>query len=116
MVPFTQGNRALQIKTPLGADAFLLTGFSGSEGVSRLFQYQLEVYAATATAVPFADLLGKDILFSVDTPSSAKRSFHGICNRITQGGREQGPDDTTFTSFRIDVVPKFWLLTRQVRS
>ena len=41
----------------------------------------------------------------------SKRYFNGIVNRFSQGAR-----DETFNHFRADIVPKFWLLTKKVRS
>ena len=40
-----------------------------------------------------------------------KRYFNGIVNRFSQG-----PRDETFMHFRAEIVPKFWLLTKKVRS
>ena len=37
--------------------------------------------------------------------------FHGIVNRVGQGAR-----DDTFISYRLEVVPPIWLLTRRVQS
>jgi type VI secretion system secreted protein VgrG len=40
-----------------------------------------------------------------------KRYFSGICNRISQGER-----DENFTRYRMEVVPQFWLLTKRAQS
>ena len=39
----SQASRTVQIKTPLGTDALLLTHFSAHEQVSRLFEYDLQM-------------------------------------------------------------------------
>src|SRR5207302_9200029 len=44
-------------------------------------------------------------------PGGKKRQFSGICNRISEGGRDQ-----TFTRYRMEIVPQFWLLTRRIQS
>ena len=36
-----QASRLLNLKTPLGDDVLLLTGFSGEEGMSQLFRFEL---------------------------------------------------------------------------
>ena len=41
MTTYTQKNRPLAVTTPLGPDALLLTGFTGSEGISQLFHFGL---------------------------------------------------------------------------
>ena len=40
MATFTQEKRLLAVSTPLGKDVFLLTGFSGREEISRLFNWR----------------------------------------------------------------------------
>src|SRR5262249_38135762 len=37
--------------------------------------------------------------------------FHGICCRVSQG-----ESDPTFTDYRLELVPKFWLLTKRAQS
>jgi hypothetical protein len=44
-------------------------------------------------------------------PQGKKRYFSGICSRASQGER-----NTTFTNYRLDIVPQFWLLTRRRQS
>src|SRR5205823_6132971 len=39
------------------------------------------------------------------------RYFNGISSRISQG-----PRDNTFTEYRIEIVPRFWLLTLRAQS
>ena len=111
MAEYTQENRPIAVTTPLGPDALLLVGLRGQEGISQLFQFQLDLLAEKTTNVPFDKLLGQQVTIEVVLPKEKKRYFNGICNRISQG--EQ---DDIFTAYRMDVVPQFWFLTRRAQS
>lgn len=112
--PFITANRYLYLETPLGPNQFLLTGFTGSEAISELFQFELEVLAENHVLVPFEKLIGQTIGFGVigDVHDEGKqRDFSGIAIRISQGG--QGKD---FTRYRITIAPPLWLLTQTSQS
>jgi type VI secretion system secreted protein VgrG len=105
---YTQDNRPMRSTTPLGKDALLLVGFSGTEAISQLFSFRLDFLATNQTAVPFEKLLGQKVTVEFAVP---KRHFNGIVNRISEGER-----DETFTSYQLEIVPQFWLLTRRTQS
>ena len=44
MVDYTQQDRLLQIETPIGADSLLLRSLRGSEGISELFEFELDEF------------------------------------------------------------------------
>src|SRR5260221_10818560 len=111
MSTYIQAERALTVATPLGPDALLLTGFTGRESISQLFNYTLAVIAENSTDVAFDKLLGQKITINLSLPDGTKRHFNGICNRISQG--EQ---DNFFTTYRLEIVPQFWRLTKRVQS
>jgi len=104
--------RGISVTTPLGPDALFLTAFRGREGISQLFQFQLELMAENRQAIAFDKLIGQKITFSILLPDGkTKRFWNGICNSLAQSGR-----DSTFTTYRMEVVPQFWLLTRRTQS
>ncbi len=111
MASYLQTNRPMAVTTPLGADVLLLTGLTGGEGLSQLFSFQLDLIAELSRKIAFDKLLGQPISVRLDLAGGKKRFFHGICNRVSQG--EQ---DTTFASYRIEIVPKFWLLGKRTQS
>ena len=43
MAQFTQEERLISIESPLGKDELLLTSFQGSEHISKIFEFQLDV-------------------------------------------------------------------------
>src|SRR6516165_4340732 len=115
MPPYSQANRPLQVATPLSEDSLLVTGFRGSEQLSALFSFQLNLIAENSAAIDFSKLIGNDITVSLATLGEAGttdwRYINGICARFAQGNRNE-----EFTSYYAEVVPKIWLLTRQFRS
>lgn len=112
MAKYQQQNRPIEVSTPLGKDVLLLVGFTAHEAISQLFHFQLELLAEKTADVAFDKLLGQKVTIRQGLPGSGKnRFFSGICNRISQG--EQDDD---FTSYRMELVPQFWLLTRKAQS
>jgi type VI secretion system secreted protein VgrG len=111
MAGFTQTGRAMALTTPLGPDVLLLVGFAGREAISKLFSFRLDLLATNDTAVAFEALLGQKISVKMLMPATKERFFNGIVRSVSQGKR-----DETFTSYRIDVVPHFWLWTKKVQS
>jgi type VI secretion system secreted protein VgrG len=111
MANYTQETRPMAVTTPLGKDVLLLVGFAGQEAISHLFDFQLDLIAENKTDISFDQLLGQKIAIGLKLPDGKERYFSGICSRFSQGQR-----DETFTHYRMEVVPQFWLLTRRVQS
>jgi type VI secretion system secreted protein VgrG len=115
MLQFSQKNRLLQVTTPLGDDNLLVTGFRGTEEISNLFHFELDLIAERSTQIEFNDLIGSEITLKVATPGEESeeewRYISGICSCFSQGDRNE-----EFTGYCAEVVPKVWLLTRQAQS
>jgi type VI secretion system secreted protein VgrG len=111
MSTYTQAGRFLTLTCPLGPDKLLLVGVSGTESMSQLFRFQFEMIAENATDIPFDQILGKKITAHIEAPGDNTRHISGICSRLSQGGR-----DAYFTTYRAEVVPEFWFLTRKAQS
>ncbi len=107
----TQDGRRLVVKTPLGKDVLLLSGFSGQEAISRPFSFQLKCIAENAKKVPFESILGQKVTAEIALPGGSKRWVNGVCYRVAQGGR-----DATFTRYLLDLVPEAFLLSRKTQS
>ena len=108
---YIQAGRPLIISTPLGQDVMLAMGLHGTEGLSQPFRYTIDTKTSRQTTVPFDKLIGQPISVRLELPKNAARFFHGICIRLTQG--ESDPD---FTDYRMEVVPKVWLLSKRSQS
>ena len=104
---FVQGDTGLfKIDTPLGPDKLLLKGFRGSEGISRLFRFELDLLSED-NGISFTDIIGKNVTITVKQADGTPRYFNGVISRFGQGG-----SDETFTSYYAEMVPWLWFLTR----
>lgn len=117
MAKFSQARRFMSLTTPLGADALLLETLAGTESLSALFRFDLGLLAPAGTAVPFDQLLGSLVTVKLDAPAGS-RFVNGLVCRVAQGPEVRGGagGDVTFVRYRVEVVPKMWLLGRQARS
>lgn len=104
--------RSISVQTPLGPDVLFLSGFRGREQISQPFHFQLELLAENRQKIAFDKLLGQKVTIAILLPDgAAKRCWNGICNSIAEVGR-----DSTFTSYRMEMVPQLWLLSRRLQS
>src|SRR3954468_21522175 len=87
MPKYSQAKRPIAVSTPLGTDVLLLQGFSGTEALSRLFHFRLELLAESTRDIAFDGILGQKITVSVQLPGGSARYFNGIVNRFSQGRR-----------------------------
>ncbi|WP_319525604.1 type VI secretion system tip protein TssI/VgrG [uncultured Desulfosarcina sp.] len=114
---YTQENRLIAIQTPLGEDELLLSRFSGSEGISRLFEFELELFSENH-AIDFKKIIGKEISVRIQIDDEKKRFFHGIVSRFSQKSGENtvGTEKATFSYYTATMVPFFWMLTQTADS
>jgi type VI secretion system secreted protein VgrG len=111
----SQTNRLLQVTTPLGENTLVITGFRGTEHLSRLFSFKLDLIAENSTTIDFNQVVGNQITLAIATPGQGGaaewRYLDGICSSFSEGDRNE-----KFTSYSAEVVPRVWLLTRLARS
>jgi type VI secretion system secreted protein VgrG len=103
---YTQQGRLIAIDTPLGDDVLLLQGFTGHEGISRLFSFHLDLLSDN-NAISFDDIVGQNVTVSVTLADQSERYFNGFVSRFAQSGA-----DARFTHYQMEVVPWLWFLTR----
>jgi type VI secretion system secreted protein VgrG len=107
MSSLTQKNRHLQITTPFGDEVLLLRSFEGTEHISRLFSFDLDLVSDSDSLSPDT-IIGKDVTFRVGFATEQSiRYFNGIVKSFELQGRDQA-----IASYRAEVVPWFWLLTQ----
>jgi len=111
MGDYLQQQRKLRVTTPLGENELLLKSFSGSEGISTLFGYRLEMVAENKTKVPFDAILGQKLTVHLQLPDESETHLNGLCVRFAQAER-----DATFTLYEAEIVPDVWKLTRKAQS
>ncbi|MFN7988501.1 MAG: type VI secretion system tip protein TssI/VgrG [Thermoanaerobaculia bacterium] len=111
MGDYLQQQRKLRVTTPLGENELLLKAFTGSEGISTLFGYRLEMIAENKTKVPFDAVLGQKVTVHMQLPDESETHLNGLCVRFAQAER-----DSTFTLYQAELVPDVWRLTRKAQS
>jgi type VI secretion system secreted protein VgrG len=105
------------ISTPLGEDYLLITRFICDEGISQLFNIQIEVLheedqaTYAPTAVDPKSLLGQGVTIFIEAQDGSKREYTGMVTRFSQGNR-----DVRFSYYAMTVVPHVWLLTQKSQS
>ncbi len=107
MAAITQARRTLELKTPLGTDVLLLLGFTGTESLSRLFSYQLDL-SSENDAIAAKDIVGKKVSWSISRFDQNPRYFAGVVSRFVAGALNR----RKLRTYRAEVVPWPWLLTR----
>ena len=95
----------LTLTTPLGDDAFTLIGYRGDEGLSRLFEYELDL-TSSQTDLDFSSVVGQSMTVQIGQTSSASRYINGVVRRLSL---TRLTDDNA-AEFRAFVVPKLWTL------
>ncbi len=103
---YTQDNRFIRIDTPLGKDVLLLRGFTGEEGISRLFAFDLDLLSEDPS-IGYDKIVGQNVTITTVLADDSERYFNGFVSRFAQGG-----SDHRFTYYRAQVVPWLWFLTR----
>jgi len=103
----TQTNRIASVTTSLGEDVLLLYRMSGSEHLSQLFSYELELLSEKNT-IDLKALLGQSMTVKLALADGGHRCFNGLVTRIGQYGMWGN-----YYSYRATLQPKPWLLTRR---
>jgi type VI secretion system secreted protein VgrG len=102
----TQDTHRIAISTPLGKDVLLLRGFSGSEGVSQIFHFDLDLLSEK-DSIKFQDVVGKSVTVQINTADGGKRYLNGFLSAFSQG-----PQERHLTAYQAQMVPWLWFLTR----
>ncbi len=109
---YSQDEKLIAIKSPLGKDVLLLTGFSGTEEISRLFSFELAMVSEKHD-ISFDAIVGQGVTVSFVLADGNSRYINGIVSSFSQGrgGGEKG-GDPQFSYYRATLVPALWLLTQ----
>lgn len=110
MADFKQSSRQLRVTTALGEDAVWITGLRGSEEISSLFWFELDLIGPLQKPVDFAAVLGQPASVEIDAGNDT-RKFRGIISEFAEGRRDQ-----EFIHYTAVLVPPLWMLTRVSRS
>lgn len=115
MATYTQAGLSLSIATPLGQDAVLLEKFHGTEALSELFHFRLDLLAEDP--IDFDRLLGQNVTIRVVLANGTERWLNGIINSLSAGAQVAGlKRNTTLRRYEAELAPALWLLTQRVQS
>jgi type VI secretion system secreted protein VgrG len=89
-----------------GRDLLLLEGFTGQEGISFPFHYDLSLFSEDKL-IDFNQVVGKPATITVILENGQKRFIHGIVSSFTQAGTS-----TDLTAYQATLKPDLWRLTR----
>ena len=86
-MPTTQARQFISITTPLGDDVLLLQKFTGQEGISKLFNFQLELASEKSPPLSLESLIGQNVTVNMMLADGSTRYFSGFVSQFTQTGR-----------------------------
>jgi type VI secretion system secreted protein VgrG len=105
MTTYSQDKRPIRVQTALGKDALLLSAFAGSEGMSQLFAFTLDLVSTDAAVDP-AKVLRTPATVTIELADGGRRHINGIVSRFSQGGQVED-----LTVYRAEIVPWLWFLS-----
>jgi type VI secretion system secreted protein VgrG len=107
MPEYTQDGRPYRLETPLGKDVLLCVRWSGTESVSRLYEFTVEAWS-TNPDLDVQQLLLKPVSLRLELPGEGtERTIGGIVRRFVN----LGATPTGLTAYQLDIVPRHWELT-----
>jgi type VI secretion system secreted protein VgrG len=101
-----QTNREISVTCEQGDDVLLFRRMSGTEGLSTLSEYNLDLLSEKSD-LKIDDLLGTLLTVTVDQPQGGQRYFNGFVTRFVLTGK-QG----RYSTYQATVRPWLWFLTR----
>ncbi|MCY2962997.1 MAG: type VI secretion system tip protein TssI/VgrG [Planctomycetota bacterium] len=103
-----QHTRSLAVATPLPSDRLVLQRLRGSEGLSKPFEFELDLISPDST-VDLADLVGRAITARVAPTDEAAppQYFHGHLSELAYVGQHE-----LGTLYRGTLVPWLWFLSQ----
>lgn len=120
MPQYTQNNKIMRVKfAQLGDDDLLLAALSGTEAISELYHFRLDLLSPTFTSgfAPYEQIIGSNVCITFPLPAGGSRYIHGIVRQFERGMPVQGPDGSvTFIRYYAEVVPRHWLLTKRAQT
>ncbi|MDQ0573007.1 type VI secretion system secreted protein VgrG [Variovorax paradoxus] len=100
--------RVVRAHTPLGEDQLQFRSMHGTEGLSQLFEFEVDLLSPSAS-IDMKAVLGKSIALEIQT-AGVPRFLNGQVVRFSMIGREGGT--SRHTVYRATVRPWLWYLTR----
>lgn len=102
---YTQTNNLIRLDTPTSYN-LLLRQFTGEEGISRLFAYELGLQSPDAE-IKFEDMIGKNVTVRLHVDANEERFFNGYISSFRLEGQDPG-----LPKYHATMVPWLWFLSR----
>jgi type VI secretion system secreted protein VgrG len=100
-------NAFLSLETPLGPHKLFLRSFSGTEAMSQLFSFQLDMVSQDPE-IKFDDIIGQNVTVGVKlSDATTERLFNGFISSFSQL-----PNEGRVAHYQAEMVPWLWFLTR----
>jgi type VI secretion system secreted protein VgrG len=100
--------RVVKAHTPLAEDQLLFRSMHGTEGLSQLFEFEVDLLSPTVS-LDMKSVLGKPLTLEILT-AGQPRFLNGQIVRFTMIGKEGG--GSRYVVYRATVRPWLWYLTR----
>ncbi|KAA9002642.1 type VI secretion system tip protein VgrG [Affinibrenneria salicis] len=100
-------DRIITAHTPLGSDALLFKSLAGTEQLSELYEFDVELLSAD-NAIDLKGLLGKPLTVEIRSNLLSSRYLNGYITRMTLAGRESHGD--RYYIYRATLSPALWYL------
>ena len=102
-----QTDRLMQFSSSLGKDVLLIESLDGAEGISRLFEFQVELLATVDTKIDPVSIIGSKVCVTLALNDvQGSRWINGIVASF-----EQCAGDNEFDVYKARIVPSMWQLT-----
>ncbi|QBF33648.1 type VI secretion system Vgr family protein [Thalassococcus sp. S3] len=105
---FVQAERILRIDGLLGADELLAERMSVREGVSALFEIDLQVRSKQSDLLP-TEIVGKTADVSLELGGGARRTWNALVTELVAGPKMA----RAFRSYRLVLRPSLWLFSQR---
>ncbi|ADW70792.1 type VI secretion system Vgr family protein [Granulicella tundricola] len=97
----------MKFTSPLGPDELVIETLEGTEGISRLFEFQGELLADAGTEIELSAIMGQKVTVEISlVETQGSRYINGMVNGFVQMG-----GDTDFDVYHVHIVPSLWQLT-----
>jgi type VI secretion system secreted protein VgrG len=96
---------------PHAASSLVVTRFSGSESLSRLYDFRIEFFEKDAQQLDLAELPGTPAQLTIQIADAPVRYVHGLVRQVELVGRVGGR-----WRYRVQVVPKLERLCQMRKS
>ncbi|WGT64102.1 type VI secretion system Vgr family protein [Variovorax paradoxus] len=101
-------NRIVKAHTPLAEDQLIFRSMHGAEGLSQLFEFEVDLLSPSVS-LDMKSVLGKPLSLEIQTVGEP-RFLNGQIVRFTMVGRESST--SRYVVYRATVRPWLWYLTR----